>query len=133
MVVPLRRLTKVKKHHAQFKRFQSDQFKRLAPNWRASHGIDNRMRRKFRGNRPMPQIGYGNDKKTKFVLPNGFRKFLVHNQKELEALLMHNRSYCAEFAHSLSARSRKVLVQRAKELNIRVTNAGARLRTTEQA
>ena len=39
----------------------------------------------------MPNIGYGSDKKTRHYLPNGFKKFLVHNVKELEILMMHNR------------------------------------------
>jgi Ribosomal protein L32 len=34
----------------------------------------------------------GSNKKTRNVLPSGFYKFLVHNVKELELLLMHNRS-----------------------------------------
>lgn len=39
----------------------------------------------------MPNIGYGSDKKTRHYLPNGFKKFLVHNVKDLELLMMHNR------------------------------------------
>ena len=27
----------------------------------------------------MPSIGYGSNKKTRHMLPDGFRKFLVHN------------------------------------------------------
>ena len=33
----------------------------------------------------------GSDKKTRNILPNGFYKFVVHNPKELEMLMMHNR------------------------------------------
>ena len=29
----------------------------------------------------MPNIGYGSTKKTRFMLPDGFRKLLVHNVK----------------------------------------------------
>lgn len=39
----------------------------------------------------MPNVGYGSDKKTRHYLPNGFKKFVVHNVSELELLMMHNR------------------------------------------
>ena len=52
----------------------------------------------------MPKIGYGSDKKTKFHLPNGYKKFVVKNVKDLDVLLMNNRSFCAEIAHNVSSR-----------------------------
>ncbi len=39
----------------------------------------------------MANVGYGSNKKTRNVLPNGFYKFLVHNVEEVDMLLMHNR------------------------------------------
>jgi large subunit ribosomal protein L32e len=60
-------------------------------NWRRPKGIDSRVRRKFKGCTLMPNIGYGSDKKTRHYLPNGFKKFVVHNVGELEVLMMHNR------------------------------------------
>jgi large subunit ribosomal protein L32e len=79
----------------------------------------------------MPKIGYGTAAKTRHMLPNGLYKFRVHNVADLEMLLMHNRSYCAEVAASVSVRTRKVIVARAAQLGIRVTNAGARLTANE--
>jgi large subunit ribosomal protein L32e len=131
MVTPAVRVKKVKKHRRIFPRHESDRYKRVKLSWRKPHGIDNKVRRKFLGANLRPAIGYGTDKTAKHLLPNGFRKFLVTNEKDLECLLMHNRSYCAEFAHNLSGNTRKKLVARAKELNVRVTNGQARLRTEE--
>ncbi len=50
-----------------------------------------RVRRKFKGAIPMANVGYGSNKKTRNILPNGFYKFLVHNVEEVDMLLMHNR------------------------------------------
>jgi len=105
--------------------------KKLSRNWRKPKGIDNRVRRRFKGMYIMPNIGFGSAKTTKHMLPIGFRKVLVHNVKELEVLMMQNKKFCAEIAHGVSAKNRKVLVERAQQLCIRVTNANARLRSEE--
>ncbi|KAJ4845050.1 60S ribosomal protein L32-1 [Turnera subulata] len=103
----------------------------VKPSWRRPKGIDSRVRRKFKGCTLMPNIGYGSDKKTRHYLPNGFKKFVVHNVKELEVLMMHNRTYCAEIAHDVSTRKRKEIVERAAQLDVVVTNRLARLRSQE--
>nr|XP_054102225.1 60S ribosomal protein L32-like [Callithrix jacchus] len=121
----------VKKRTKKFIRHQSDRYVKIKRNWRKPRGIDNRVRRRFKGQILMPNIGYGSNKKTKHMLPSGFRKFLVHNVKELEVLLMCNKSYCAEIAHNVSSKNRKAIMERAAQLAIRVTNPNARLRSEE--
>ena len=79
----------------------------------------------------MPNIGYGSDKSTKFMLPNGLYKFVVSNVKDLEILLMHNDKYCAEIAHNVSSRKRMEILKRADELSIRVINRNARVAKVE--
>ena len=54
---------------------------RLQESWRKPRGIDGRVRRQYRGTIPMVRIGYGSNKKTRGLLPNGFKKFVVHNVK----------------------------------------------------
>lgn len=46
---------------------------------------------------------------------------------------MHNRKYCAEIAHNVSSRTRKAIVERAEQLNVKVTNGNAKLKVVENA
>ncbi|KAK7796392.1 hypothetical protein U0070_004245 [Myodes glareolus] len=91
---------------------------------------------KIQGQILMPNIGYRSNNKTKHILPSGFWKFLVHNVKEMEVLLICNKSYCAEIAHTIFVnlcflQEPKSHCRRAPQLAIRVTNPNARLRSEE--
>lgn len=46
--------------------------------------------------RDVAQIGYGSNKKTRHMMPSGHKAFLVNNTRDLDLLLMHNRTYAAE-------------------------------------
>merc|ERR1711862_674781 len=129
--VPMSRPKIVKKKTTKFKRHQSDLFARVGESWRRSKGIDSRLRRKFKGKVLMPNIGYGSNKKARHMLKSGFKKFLIHNVADLELLLMYNRTYAAEVAHSVSRKTRTAILERAKVLDVKVTNAAARLETEE--
>ncbi|KAL8708451.1 MAG: hypothetical protein Q9220_006675 [cf. Caloplaca sp. 1 TL-2023] len=112
-----------------FDRHQSDRFKCVAPNWRKPKGIDNRVRRRFKGQAAMPSIGYGSNKKTRHMMPSGHKAFLVNNPSDVDLLLMHNKTYAAEIAHAVSSRKRIEIVAKAKQLGVKVTNAKARVTT----
>ena len=80
-ITPASRPKIIKKRAKKFTRHQSDRYKKLSRNWRKPKGIDNRVRRRFKGMYIMPNIGFGSAKTTKHMLPTGFRKVLVHNVK----------------------------------------------------
>merc|ERR1719326_2701719 len=108
---PLAHKKIVKKRTLHFPRHQSDEYVKV----RAS----------------LVHIGYGSDKETRHRVPGGWYKFTVHNVKELEVLLMQNRKYAAEIAHNVSSRKRKEIVERAQQLNIKLLNGAAKLKTEE--
>nr|DAD39971.1 TPA_asm: hypothetical protein HUJ06_014295 [Nelumbo nucifera] len=83
-------------------------------------GIDSRVRRKFKGCTLMPKIGYGLDKKTR-----------LHNVREFELLMMHNKTYCAEIAYDVSAQKSKEIVEHTAQLDVVVTKKLASLRSQE--
>eukprot|EP01103_Thecamoeba_quadrilineata_P001247 TRINITY_DN110_c0_g1_i1.p1 TRINITY_DN110_c0_g1~~TRINITY_DN110_c0_g1_i1.p1 ORF type:complete len:135 (+),score=23.94 TRINITY_DN110_c0_g1_i1:65-469(+) len=132
MVYALHKPKIVKKRTKKFRRHQSDRKPgSIAASWRKPKGIDSRVRRRFKGTVRMPKIGYGSNKKTKHLRPDGFYTFRVTNLKDIEVLLMHNRKYAAELAHNLSSRTRKQILERAAQLNVKVINPHARLRSEE--
>jgi len=133
MVKPLNKRKIIKKRTTTFARFQSDRKKCVKPAWRKPRGIDNRSRRRFKGSRPMPKIGYRSDVHTRGLLPSGFHPFVVNNVKELDLLLMNNRRYAAIIAHGVSSKNRKFIVERAGQLDVKVVNAHGRVKHEEKA
>ena len=64
------------------------------------------MRRRFRGKVREPKVGSKQAKKTRHMLRSGFKKMLIRNEKDIEMLLMNNRTYAAEIANCISAKTR---------------------------
>ncbi|MCJ1417118.1 60S ribosomal protein L32 [Xylographa parallela] len=62
-------------------------------------------------------------------MPSGHKAFLVHNTRDVDLLLMHNKTFAAEIGHAVSSRKRVEIVAKAKQLGVKVTNAKARVTT----
>lgn len=110
-----------------FNRFKSDRYVRVKKSWRHPRGIDNRVRRKYRGVIQMPSKGFKTAKVIKHLTPEGYRKVMVSNVRELEALKSLNTYYCAEIRHAVGARKRIEIVSKADEYNIVVVNRTGKL------
>lgn len=115
------------KNKREFNRYHSFRYKRVKTNWRHPRGIDNRVRRKFRGNIAMPNKGFKTEGCIKHLTPSGFRKVMVSNVNELEALIGVNNYYCAEIRHAVGAKKRIEIINRAAELGIHVMNKEGKL------
>lgn len=82
------------------------------------------------------------------MMPSGHKAFVVHNPRDVELLLMHNRTYAAEYAcphqtrekrskqadssriaHAVSSRKRVDILSKAKALGVKVTNPKGRVTT----
>ncbi|XP_064240168.1 large ribosomal subunit protein eL32-like [Aotus nancymaae] len=131
-LTPLVKPKIIKKRTKKFIQHQSDQYVKIKHNWWKPRGIDNRVHRRFKGQILMPNIGlWEQQQQKKHTLTSDFRKFLGHNVKEPEVLLMCNKSYCAEITHNVSSENHKAIVERAAQLAIRVTNPNAKLCSEE--
>lgn len=122
----------VKKKTKKFNRIQSDRFVRVKSSWRRCRGIDSRLRRKERGTPIHPSCGFGSDTETKYMLPSGFKPYLVHNVNDLEPLLTQNTVYAAVIAGAVGGQLRRKIEQAAQEKDIVVVNAGHRMKKQEQ-
>jgi len=61
------------------------------------------------------------------MIPSGHKVFLVQNPRDVELLLMHNRTYAVEIGHAVSSGKRIDIIAKAKALGVKVTNPKGRL------
>ena len=80
------------------------------------------------------------------MMPSGHKAFLVQNPRDVDLLLMHNKTYAAEYdladlcsrckwqtnsecriGHAVSSRKRVDIIARARQLGVKVTNPKARV------
>ncbi|USS40862.1 50S ribosomal protein L32e [Thermococcus aggregans] len=99
----------------RFPKFKND------PKWRRPKGTDSKMRLKLKGKARSPSIGWSSPKAVRGLHPSGYEEVLVHNVKELEAIDPTRQA--ARIARTVGKRKRLMIIERAKELGIKVLNA----------
>ena len=119
----LRLRAKLKRKKPKFLRqewWRFDKFKN-DPKWRRPKGTDSKMRMKLKGKARSPSIGWSSPRLVRGLHSSGYEDVLVHNVKELE--MLDPQRQAARIAHTVGKRKWMAIIERAKELGIKVLNA----------
>ena len=122
--------SEIKARTPYFRRFESWRYVRIHPEWRKPKGVDNHLRKSYKGWPHLVKIGYRVPKEVRYLHPSGYRDVLVHNMVELEALSPDTDA--ARLAAGVGKRKKIELATRAKELGIRVLNGRNLLSSTKR-
>ena len=112
--------SEIKESKPEFARQESWRYKRVKSRWRAPRGIDSKMRYKLKAYPKQPATGYGSPRKVRGLHPSGLEEVAVHNVDELTKIDAVKQ--VARIAHTVSARKRLLIVEKAKELGIKILN-----------
>ena len=112
------KLMKIKR--PEFVRQESWRYVRLKPNWRKPRGKDSKMRLQVKGWPPLVKVGYRTPRKYRDLHPSGYREVLVYRPEDLEGL--DPEVHAIRIAGSVGMRKRLMIVERAKELGLKILN-----------
>ncbi len=89
----------------------------LALKWRAPKGQHSKMRKKLKGYRRQPSIGWSSPHEVRGLTPDGHQVILVCNERELLSAKVP-----VTIAGTVGMHKRLLLLRKAKELKLRVLN-----------
>lgn len=89
----------------------------LGKKWRAPKGMHSKLRKKFRGKRKMPSIGYSSPSKVKGLHPSGLKQVLIHTVADLSYL---KENVGIIIASTVGKKKKIEIIKKAKELKIKI-------------
>jgi len=104
----------------RFIRQESWRLKRVKSGWRRPRGKTSKMRRQQRGWPRLVKVGYGKPKSLRGLHPSGLREIMVNQLKELASV--DPKKEVVRIARNVGERKRLAIIEKAKELEIRVLN-----------
>jgi large subunit ribosomal protein L32e len=116
----LEKRKKEKSKKPRFRRQESWRYKRLKESWRKPRGIDNKMRKKVKGWPSSPGSGYGGPRNSRGLHPSGLIETRVYNIDDLSRVKPDMEA--VRIPHTVGARKRIEIINKAREMGIRVLN-----------
>ncbi|MBS3060792.1 MAG: 50S ribosomal protein L32e [DPANN group archaeon] len=111
-----------KRQKPTFKRQRSHAFKRVGRlnRWRRPRGMDSKQAKGMKHMGAKPNVGYGQPKTIRGLHPSGLLEAMVLNLNGIENL--NPKEHIIRIGGSVGTKKRMQILEKAKELKIRVTN-----------
>jgi large subunit ribosomal protein L32e len=104
-----------------FRRTQGAMYRRLkGKGWRRPRGKHNKIRENKKGKGYVPSIGYGSELKLRHRHPSGLEERAVSNSSDI--LKIDPESQAARMSSRLGKRKKALLIEKIKDLKIKVLN-----------
>lgn len=110
----------------RFKRQESWRLKRVKESWRRPRGGTSRIRLEISGWPRKPNIGFQKDSRTRGLHPSGLEERLVRQERDLDGI--DPARHIVRLAHQIGEKKRLVLLEKTRQLKVRVANPGTHAR-----
>ncbi len=92
---------------------------KLSDNWRQPKGKDSKMRKKFRGKRRMPSMGFSSPRLVRGFNQEGFKERLVNNLTDLEGI---DTSKEMVIVGNIGLKKKVEVLKKCEELKVKISN-----------
>jgi len=104
----------------KFLRQGTTYLKKIKKVWRRPRGTHTKLKVREKSKGFMPNPGYGAPRELRYLHPSGLREILIQNLKDLEKI--NKEKEAIMIAHTIGERKRKIIVDKANELKIKILN-----------
>jgi large subunit ribosomal protein L32e len=116
----VKKRTELAEGRPEFVRQESWRYVRIHPEWRKPKGVDNKVRRQDKGWPALVRVGYRGPAESRGLHPSGHYEVVVQRPADLDGLVPGRD--VARMGGTVGAKKRKMIIDRANELGIRIVN-----------